>query len=164
MKNAMLDGETQTQTQTEAHFTGPHIASVQHSSGNTIVRVLPVPMTWPRGPQLKILRECTAFAADYANAALAEWWMKKKWHVEKSPTEFVGYGDRLSSYARDAITDNVKGIIQRLGRLVLSGKQQLPTFTRDRVLSVRADAGHAGAKVVGLERIQLQPRPAPAEW
>lgn len=155
--HSVLVDETQTQTNTEAHFTEPHIIN-QHEK--TILRVIRVPMELPNKTEMKKLRMIAGIAADYANAAMAEWWVKKKWQIDKTPSTYVDYGALLSSYARDAISDHVKSIIRRDGKRILRSELQLPTFVKDRALSVRADTNHRGGKCWG-ETISIKPQ---QEW
>jgi hypothetical protein len=149
--------ETQTQATTEAHFTEPHIAGPHR-----ITRVIRVPMQRPDKITEKALRVCAAHAADYANACLMEWWVKKKWQLSNPQSLYQQFGDYLSSYARDAINDRVKGVIRRNGTLMLRGEVQLSAFLRNSALSLRADEDHRGAKLLaGAQRIAIRPS---KEW
>lgn len=155
VQDSALVGETQTQSNNEADFTQPHIAGQRG-----MIRVIRVPMQLPGPEILKKLRAAMALAADYANACLVEWWIKKAWQVQKSPTTYVDYGSKLSSYARDAISDRVKSIIRRDGKLILKNEQSLSNFLRDSSLAIRADANHRGAKLQG-DMIRIRPQ---SEW
>ncbi len=50
---------------------------------------------------------------------------------------YRAWGDRLSSFARDAITRAVSGLIKARGREVMRGESSLPTFRRRGAIRVR---------------------------
>lgn len=50
---------------------------------------------------------------------------------------YKAWGDRLSSYTRDAITRRVAGLVKSKGREVIRGESSLPTFLRRGAILVR---------------------------
>ena len=127
-----------------------------------MIRVLRVPIAEIAKEDRTILEEAATNAADFCNQSLAQWWMERKFNM-KAPVSAEVDCKELSSYAKGGAHGQLQGIKKRLGKRILHGDIQLPTFTRDRSLMLRADREHVGARV-SLEQISIQPRPKPAPW
>jgi hypothetical protein len=120
-----------------------------------LMRAIRVPLGQLPDEQWLKLRSLAFTCAAFGNQVLSEQYARTKGFYaypqedekrKKTIKTYKDFREVLSSFVRDAITQEVQGIWTREGKKVLRGERSLPTFAADRSITIR-DRG------VGMEEI-----------